>query len=65
LNFQQKIELGDLASEFNGFVNAKEALLSNIPFNSRMPRETTSQLNNAAIKTTGLTKAFGECFSVY
>ncbi|MEP7730002.1 methyl-accepting chemotaxis protein [Marinomonas primoryensis] len=57
IEFSTKDELGDLASEFNGFVERLRGIISNIHQQSNALGETTSQLNNAAIKTTGITNA--------
>lgn len=57
IEFATKDELGDLADEFNSFVERLRGIISNIHQQSNALGETTSQLNNAAIKTTGITNA--------
>ena len=57
IEFTTKDELGDLAHEFNGFVERLRGIISNIHQQSNALGQTTNQLNNAATKTSDITGA--------
>ncbi|PYF79529.1 methyl-accepting chemotaxis protein [Marinomonas alcarazii] len=57
IEFSTKDELGDLADEFNGFVERLKGIIGSIHKQSDALGEMTGQLNSVATKTAGITTA--------
>ncbi len=55
IEFSTKDELGDLAGEFNGFVDNLRSIISNIHQQANALGKVTGELNNAALQTSEIT----------
>ncbi|ETI57784.1 methyl-accepting chemotaxis protein [Marinomonas profundimaris] len=60
IEFSTKDELGDLANEFNAFVNRLRGIIGNIHEQSDALGQTTRKLNDAVTKTSSITVALAK-----
>lgn len=63
INFSTKDELGDLASEFNAFVERLRSIIGNVHQQSDSLGDMTGQLNNAVTKTASITAGLSNASS--